>query len=541
MSMMITPPTEQTLADQQLVSETARRRTFAIISHPDAGKTTLTEKLLLYAGAIDLAGSVRTRKHQRHATSDWMAMERERGISITSTVLAVDYAGYRINLLDTPGHQDFSEDTYRTLMAVDSAVMVLDAAKGIEAQTRKLFEVCRRRGVPILTFINKLDQPGREPLDLLDEIERVLDIGATPLNWPIGSGGDFQGVYNLSERQVLRFTRTAHGAHRAPVQVADLADPALETLIGAAAAQRLRDDVALLEGAGAAFDEATFLRGEVTPVCFGSALNNFGVEAFLQTLVELAPPPGMRMSDRGLIDPIAEPFAGFVFKIQANMDPQHRDRTAFIRVCSGRFTKDMQVQNPRLGRSIRLTRPSRMFARERETVSEAFPGDVIGVTNPGVFAIGDTLCAGSPLTFTAIPRFAPECFAVLQNRSLAKHKQFHKGLEQLVEEGVVQLLYDPDGLRREPILAAVGELQFDVVQARMAAEYNVETTLEPLAYTTARWPTCTPEVLSETRLFSTVRQMRDHNGDPVLLFTSEWELAYLERERPQLLLRGPDR
>jgi peptide chain release factor 3 len=536
---MVAEPPARDGAQAQLASETARRRTFAIISHPDAGKTTLTEKLLLYSGAIDLAGSVRTRKNQRHATSDWMAIERERGISITSTVLAVDYAGCRINLLDTPGHQDFSEDTYRTLIAVDSAVMVLDAAKGIEAQTRKLFEVCRRRGVPILTFINKLDQPGREPLDLLDEIERVLNIGAVPLNWPIGSGGEFQGVYDMPGRQVLRFERTAHGAHRAPVQVANIGDPALDQLLGPRAAGQLRDDIDLLEGAGAGFDVATFLRGEVTPVFFGSALNNFGVEPFLQALVNLAPPPGPRPSDRGPIDPVAEPFSGFVFKIQANMDPNHRDRMAFIRICSGRLEKDMPVHNPRLGRSIRMTRPSKVFARERETVSEAYPGDVIGVTNPGVFAIGDTVCAGTPLRYAAIPRFAPERFAILQNRSLSKHKQFHKGLEQLVEEGVVQLLYDPLSMRREPILAAVGELQFDVVRARMATEYNVETELEHLSFVAARWPSCPPAVLESTRLPSAVRQVYDSADRPVLLFTSEWELGYLEREQPQLGLGGP--
>ena len=520
----------------QIATETARRRTFAIISHPDAGKTTLTEKLLLYSGAIDLAGSVRTRKNQRHATSDWMAMERERGISITSTVLAVDYLGCRVNLLDTPGHQDFSEDTYRTLMAVDSAVMVLDAAKGIEAQTRKLFEVCRMRNIPILTFINKLDQPGREPLDLLDEIERVLQIGVVPMNWPIGSGGEFQGVYDLPGRKVLRFERTAHGAQRAPVQIAALDDPSLEALLGAKAAAQLRDDVSLLEGAGADFDQPTFLRGEVTPVFFGSALNNFGVEPFLRALLDLAPPPEPRESDRGPIDPVEEPFSGFVFKIQANMDPLHRDRMAFIRVCSGRFEKDMQVFSPRLGRSIRMTRPHRVFARERETVAEAFPGDVIGVTNPGLFAIGDTLCAGTALRYAAMLRFAPERFAMLQNRSLAKHKQFLKGLEQLVEEGVVQLFYDTESMRREPILAAVGELQFDVVRARLAAEYNVETEIEHMSYIAARWPTCAPEVLAQTRLLSAVRSVTDGTGRPVLLFSSAWEIGYLEREQPQLKL-----
>jgi peptide chain release factor 3 len=523
----------------QLAVETARRRTFAIISHPDAGKTTLTEKLLLYSGAIDLAGSVRTRKNQRHATADWMAMERERGISITATVLAVDYEGYRINLLDTPGHQDFSEDTYRTLMAVDSAIMVLDAARGIESQTRKLFDVCRRRGVPILTFINKLDMPGREALELLDEIEQVLQIAATPLNWPIGAGSDFQGVYDRSARRVLRFERTTHGAYRAPVHINALDDPALDALLGSPAARQLRDEVALLEGAGVDFDRQAFLGGAITPVFFGSALNNFGVEPFLQALLDLAPPPQPRISDRGLIDPVAEAFSGFVFKIQANMDPLHRDRMAFIRVCSGRFEKDMQVHHPRLGRSIRMTRPQRVFARERETVAEAFPGDVIGVTNPGLFAIGDTLCAGAPLRYTAIPRFAPERFAMLLNRSLAKHKQFHKGLTQLVEEGVVQLLYDVEQARREPILAVVGELQFDVVRARMALEYNVETAIQPLPYIAARWSACPPHVLAATRLPSAVRRVHDQADQPVLLFTSPWELAYVEREHPELQLADP--
>jgi len=535
-----TVPTADAL-HTQVATETARRRTFAIISHPDAGKTTLTEKLLLYSGAIELAGSVRTRKNQRHATSDWMAMERERGISISSTVLAVDYADCRINLLDTPGHQDFSEDTYRTLMAVDSAVMVLDAAKGIEAQTRKLFEVCRMRGVPIMTFINKLDQPGRDPLDLLDEIERTLNIGAVPLNWPIGSGSEFQGVYALPDRQVLRFERTAHNAQRAPMQMAGIDDPALDGLVGAAAAAQLRDEVALLEGAGMQFDQEAFLRGAVTPVFFGSALNNFGVEPFLQALAALAPAPTARPSDRGPIDPISAPFSGFVFKIQANMDPQHRDRTAFIRICSGRFEKDMQVQNSRSGRSIRLSRPSRVFARERETVAEAFPGDVIGVTNPGVFAIGDTITVGAPLHYEAIPRFTPERFAVLRNKSLSKHKQFHKGLEQLVEEGVVQLIYDRDGMRREPIIAAVGDLQFDVVQARMEAEYNVETEREYLGFVTARWIVNPPANLHDIRLPSATRLMYDHRDQPVLLFSTEWELNYLAREQPQLELRGADR
>ncbi len=512
----------------------AQRRTFAIISHPDAGKTTLTEKLLLYANAIDLAGAVRTRKRQRHATSDWMAMERERGISITSTVLQFTYQEHHFNLLDTPGHQDFSEDTYRTLMAVDSAVMVIDAAKGIEAQTRKLFEVCRMRQIPILTFINKLDQPGSDPLELLDEIERVLQIGAVPLNWPIGNGGDFQGVYDLEQHHVLRFERTAHGQHRAPVQVTDINDPTLANVIGDAACRQLRDEVALLEGAGATFSTASFLASAVTPVFFGSALNNFGIEPFLAALLALAPPPAARRSDRGLIDPIHEPFSGFVFKIQANMDPLHRDCMAFIRVCSGRFEKDMSVYHPRLQRSIRMTRPHRVFARERETVSEALPGDVVGVTNPGLFAIGDTLCVGEPLHYDAIPRFPPERFAIMHNANVGRYKQFVKGIAQLESEGVIQVFYDTESLRREPILAAIGDLQFDVAQARMHAEYGVETTLERLAFDCARWITGEPEMLQRATWPSRVKRVQDQQGHLVVLFPSEWDLAYCVRENPTL-------
>jgi peptide chain release factor 3 len=521
-----------------LEQEVARRRTFAIISHPDAGKTTLTEKLLLYANAIDLAGAVRTRKYQRHATSDWMSMERERGISITSTVLQFTYNNHHFNLLDTPGHQDFSEDTYRTLMAVDSAVMVLDAAKGIEAQTRKLFEVCRMRRMPILTFINKLDHAGIDPLELLDEIERILHISAVPLNWPIGNGGDFQGVYDRDRSEVLRFARTTHGQHRAPVQVAGIDDPALSDLIGAPAYQRLRDEIDLLVGAGATFDHAHFLAGEMMPVFFGSALNNFGIEPFLAALLALAPPPGPRHSDRGLIDPINAPFSGFVFKIQANMDPLHRDCMAFLRICSGRFTKDMSVYHPRLGRAIRMTRPHRVFARERETMTEAVPGDVVGVTNPGLFAIGDTLCVGEPLRYDAIPRFPPERFAFLRNTNVARYKQFAKGLEQLEAEGVIQVLYGTDSLRREPILAAVGDLQFDVVQARMAGEYGVETTLERLAFDCARWVTGPPDALERIYWPSRIMRTRDRQGGLVALFPSEWDLAYCARENPGVMFVG---
>ena len=530
-SLISTPSTH-------VASEVARRRTFAIISHPDAGKTTLTEKLLLYAGAVELAGAVRSRKGGRHATSDWMAMEQQRGISITSTALQFDYREHRCNLLDTPGHQDFSEDTYRTLMAVDSAVMVLDAAKGIEPRTRKLFEACRRRGIPILTFINKLDHPGREPLDLLDEIERILGIAASPRNWPIGQGGSFQGVYDLERAEVLRFERTERGQHKAPALAATLDDPILPRSLGEVAYRQLRDEVELLAVAGAAFERERFLAGEVTPVFFGSALNNFGVEPFLDALVELAPAPGARMSDRGPVAPEREEFSGFVFKIQANMDPLHRDRMAFVRICSGRFRKDMQVHHPRLGRTVRMSRPHRLFARDRETVEEAFPGDVVGLVNPGQFAIGDTVCTGEPLRFDTIPRFHPEAFALLHIRDLARYKQFHKGLAQLEEEGAVQVFLAEDAVRREPILAAVGELQFDVVQARLATEYGVTTSVERLPHTSVRWVDGDSGAVDAMQWpsRSTIRA-RDRDGQLVALFASEWERSYCERENAGIAFR----
>ena len=521
-----------------LAEEVARRRTFAIISHPDAGKTTLTEKLLLYAGAVHLAGAVRARKRQRHATSDWMALEQERGISITTTALQFEVAGRVLNLLDTPGHQDFSEDTYRTLTAVDSAVMVLDSAKGIEPQTLKLFEVCRARRVPILTFVNKLDHVGREPLDLLDELERVLGIGAVAMNWPIGQGVDFQGVYDIAAGRVLRFQRTERNERRAPIVALELGDPRLAEQIGPAPAQALRDDIALLATAGARFDRDAFLAGKVTPVFFGSALNNFGVEAFLTALVDLAPPPAARRSDRGPIEPATDSFSGFVFKIQANMDPQHRDCMAFVRVCSGRFRRDMLVHHARLGRTVRLTRPHRLFARERETVAEAFPGDVVGLVNPGVFAIGDTLSAGDPLRFDAVPRFEPECFATLHNRAMAKYKQFHRGLAQLEQEGAIQVLVAADAAQRDLVLAAVGELQFDVVVARLAGEYGVQTSLERLPFRTARWVVGDAGDLAEVYWpFSGVLRLRDRDGRLVVLFQSDRDAAYCAERNPAVEFR----
>ena len=522
------------ILNEQLNYEVARRRTFAIISHPDAGKTTLTEKLLLYVGAIDQAGSVRARKNQRHAVSDWMSIEQERGISITSTALQFEYQGHLCNLLDTPGHRDFSEDTYRTLMAVDSAIMVLDSAKGIEAQTQKLFEVCRRQNLPILTFINKLDHPGRDPLELLDEIERVLSIEPAPMNWPIGSGADFQGVYDLERRQVLRFERTAHGRHRAPVTVGNLDDPSVAAMLGESAHRRLCEDTELLQMAGATFNADRFLAGRLTPVYFGSALNNFGVEQFLDALIGLAPAPQPRDSSAGRIHPTQADFTGFVFKIQANMDPKHRDRMAFLRVCSGRFEKDMSVFHPRLGRSIRMSRPHRMFAQERETVEEAYPGDVIGLSNPGLFNIGDTVCTGQPMQFAPIPPFQPEHFGTLRNLKLDKYKQFNKGVEQLQEEGVVQIFFDVDGIRREPIVAGVGELQFDVVVARLASEYNVETMVQPIGYTVARWVLGEEKVIEQVAWSSQCLRVRDREGRLVVLFNSAWQANYYVEHNPQL-------
>ncbi len=524
---------EPKVVQTELEKEVARRRTFAIISHPDAGKTTLTEKLLLYAGAIEQAGAVRARKHQRAAVSDWMAIEQERGISITSTVLQFEVRNHLFNLLDTPGHQDFSEDTYRVLTAVDSAIMVLDSAKGIETQTRKLFEVCRQRNLPILTFINKLDQPGRDALELLDEIERMLNIRAIPMNWPIGNGPDFQGVYDLHRKQVLYFQRTARGAQRAPMQVADLDDPQLTEQLSPRAYARLREDVELLTGIGMDYEEEAFLTGELTPIYFGSAINNFGVETFLSALVELAPSPRPRESNQRMVSPTDERFTGFIFKIQANMDPKHRDSMAFLRICSGYFSKDMAVYHPRLAQTLRMSRPHRLFARERETVETAFPGDVIGLSNPGIFSIGDTVTEGERLQFAAIPAFPSEHFGRLRNVNVDKYKQFNKGLEQLMQESVVQVFYPQHQVRREPIIGAVGMLQFDVVSARLTAEYNVDTHIDPLSYVAARWVTGSAEALAEAKYPSQAIRTEDRYGNLVVLFTSTWELKLLYGKQPR--------
>ncbi|HYG74195.1 MAG TPA: peptide chain release factor 3 [Planctomycetota bacterium] len=519
-------------SDPVVREQVKKRRTFAIISHPDAGKTTLTEKLLLYSGYLNVAGSVRARKNQRAVTSDWMAMERERGISITSTVLNINFQGFQINLLDTPGHQDFSEDTYRTLTAADCAVMVIDAAKGIEAQTEKLFKVCALRKIPILTFINKMDRPGREPLQLLGEIEEVLGIGAAPLNWPIGSGTDFQGVYDRLKKQVNLFEPVAHGSLMVPTKVETL--DAESSALDPDLRKKLRDEIELLDGAGASFDRDKFLRAEVTPVFFGSALTNFGIEPFLSAFLELSPPPGARDSDKGPIPADRSQFAGFIFKIQANMDPRHRDRIAFVRVCSGRFVRDMSVQHVQSGESIRISRSHRLFANNRESMDEAYPGDIIGIVNPGGFHLGDTLCEGKPFQYKGMPQFSPEHFAILSCNETLRRKQFVKGIDQLVEEGAIQILNDPNAFRKEPILAAVGQLQFEVVQYRLEAEYGAKTSIQKLPYSLARWVEGTPEDLEALQLPTSAMKTLDRENHVVALFGGKWELEYCMKQNPKL-------
>ena len=518
-------------------SAVEQRRNFAIISHPDAGKTTLTEKLLLYGGAIHEAGSVKARRAQRHAVSDWMELEQQRGISITSTVLQFNYSGYRINLLDTPGHQDFSEDTYRTLAAADNAVMLEDAAKGLEPQTRKLFEVCKMRGLPIFTFFNKLDRPGQEPLALLDEIEKELELFTYAVNWPIGMGDRFKGVFDRRQKQVHLFERSAHGSKAAADTVLEWGDPRIEELIGDDDVySQFLEELEMLDELGPELDLELVHAGEMTPVFFGSAMTNFGVELFLESFLDFALKPSPRESTVGMVPPTREEFSGFVFKLQANMDPRHRDRVAFVRVCSGRFEKDMVVNHARSGKNVRLSHPQKLFGQGRESVEAAYPGDVIGLNNPGVFAIGDTIYQGKKLEYEGIPFFSPEMFAYLKNPNPSKFKQFRKGVTELREEGAVQIMYSADESKRDPILAAVGQLQYEVVQFRLKNEYNVETMLEMLPYSVARWVTGGWEAIKDAgRLFNTVT-VKDSYGRPVLLFRNEWNSQQVEGEHPKLAL-----
>jgi peptide chain release factor 3 len=515
----------------------SRRRTFAIISHPDAGKTTLTEKFLLYGGAVQLAGSVTARKNQRATTSDWMELERRRGISVSSTVLQFEYRGYCVNLLDTPGHKDFSEDTYRVLTAVDAAVMVIDAGKGIETQTRKLFEVCRQRGIPIFTFMNKMDRPARDPLALLDELERVLGIAAYPVNWPLGDGPDFRGVFDRQGSLVHFFERVPGGGYRVPVSVHGLADPMVKEAMNPDVYTRTVEELAMLDGAGAAFDHPAVLAGKLTPVFFGSAVNNFGVQLLLDAFLEFAPPPQPRSVNGNTIAPGDPGFSGFIFKIQANMDPKHRDRLAFVRVCSGRFERDMTVVHTRTGKKVRLSSSHKLFGRDRETIDEAYPGDVVGLVGHAEFRIGDTLAEDPSLVFHEIPRFAPECFAWLQSPSTAQFKRFREGLEQLLQEGVVQSFLLKDSTQRVPLLGAVGPLQFEVVQYRMQTEYGAESRLEPGPWKLIRWATTDNGApIDESHLPTGARLAFDAAGKPVILFQEEWSCNFYAERNPGIRL-----
>ena len=512
--------------------EVARRRTFAIISHPDAGKTTLTEKLLLYAGAIELAGAVRGRQGRRAATSDWMELEQQRGISITSAALEFELQGRRMSIIDTPGHNDFSEDTYRALIAADGVVMVIDAANGVETQTRKLFEVCRRHRLPILTFVNKFDRPAKDPLELVDDIERTLGIAAAPVNWPIGDAERFRGVYDIRAQTLLRYERESQGQYRAPVDLSSLDDPEAKEMIGPELYAQFRESLDVIRDAGTSFDLAEYRAGRQTPVFFGSALTNFGLEPFLQALVDIAPSPHARPSDTGLVDPTDDRFTGFVFKIQANMDPRHRDRIAFVRVCSGRFTKDMTLSNSRLGKTLRASRAYRFFGRDRETIDVAYAGDIIGLVNPGQFAIGDTLHSGPALRFPELPRFPAEHFGRVRLKD-TRYKQFDEGLKQLEEEGLMQVFYLSAG-RREPLIGVVGALQYDVIASRLKSEYGVLATIEPTTYALARWVEKADGSLPPLGGGSMVAA--DTLERRVILFATEWELRYFERHHPTIAL-----
>ena len=510
------------------------RRTFAIISHPDAGKTTLTEKLLLYSGMIRTAGMVRGRKGRKAAASDWMAMEQERGISITASAMQFTYKNTIINVLDTPGHEDFSEDTYRTLTAADCAIMVIDAAKGVEKQTRKLFEVCRLRKIPVLTFINKMDMPGQDPLDLMNEVENVLQIHSFAMNWPIGTGKEFQGVVDRINKECLFFYKTsAGGAQKADIVRLPLHSQEAKNKIGEEAYAQLIQELELLEMAGNAFSQEDFLAGKVTPIFFASALTNFGVEPFFDAFIHLAPSPHSCMADADdgneiEINPTEMPFSGYVFKLQANMDRHHRDSMAFLRVCSGRFERNIVVKHHRLKREIRLSRPHGMVAGERTTVDFAYPGDIIGVINPGVFAIGDTISVSGGFNYKPLPQFQPEVFARVHSKDVSKRKSFDKGVLQLTDEGAIQLL-KPFDIMGDFIFAAVGQLQFEVMQYRLKDEYGVETVLTPLPYQCSAW------LIGDVKTFkntSSSIMVSDRQGRPIVLFSSQWEKQYAIKQNP---------
>ncbi len=554
-------------------AEIARRRTFAIISHPDAGKTTLTEKFLLYGNAIHLAGAVTARKNQRATASDWMELEKQRGISISSTVLQFDYGGYAVNLLDTPGHKDFSEDTYRVLTAVDAALMVIDAAKGVEAQTRKLFEVCRRRGVPIFTFMNKCDRPTRNAVELLDELEQVLGLQSSPVIWPLGSGPSFRGVFDRRSRQVHLFERVPGGAYQAPVNVTSLDDPAVRAKLDDYTYGQVTEQLEMLDGAGHPFDLAAVQAGQQTPVYFGSAVNNFGIQLLLDGFLKDSVPPAPRRNaaprkdqgprakvqensgaatdspgasalplDPSPIVPVThDRFSGFVFKIQANMDPKHRDRIAFLRVCSGKFERDMMVTHQQSGKNVRLSSSHKLFGQERETVDEAWPGDVIGLVGHGEFGIGDTLTSDKGILYDEIPRFPPEVFTFIANPSPADAKKFRAGLDQLLQEGVVQSINLRAGMTTATLLAAVGALQFEVVQFRLESEYGAASRLDPCNWTIMKWlapatpGTALPD-FGRLIVATGVSFGTDKLDQPVALFPNDWTMRYFIEKNPELKL-----
>lgn len=513
--------------NQVLQQEVDKRRTFAIISHPDAGKTTLTEKLLLFGGAIRLAGSVKARKASKHATSDWMEIEKQRGISVTSSVMQFDYNGHRINILDTPGHQDFSEDTYRTLTAADSAVMLIDVAKGVEAQTIKLFQVCAKRGIPIFTFINKLDREGRSPFDLMEELEQVLGIRSIPMNWPIGSGRELCGVYDRMKNQVELFQGDNHDEIQV-TKVNGYEDPMIREMAGDFLHDQLCQDLELLDVAGDPFDLEKIKNGELTPVFFGSAVNNFGVQTFLENFLELAPKPEPRKSTTGIVEPTQEKFSGYVFKIQANMNPAHRDRIAFLRIVSGKFERGMSVKHVRVGKDIKLSQPQQFLAQDRDIVSEAYPGDIIGLFDPGIFRIGDSLSQGGEIVFDELPTFSPEIFAKVTVKNALKHKQYQKGIDQLTEEGTIQV-FTTVGFE-DTLLGVVGQLQFEVFEYRMKGEYGVDVQLQRMPFQFARWIVADKVDPSKFRINSTL--VKDKKGNYVALFENEYAMRTAMEKNP---------
>ena len=529
---------DRRLEMSEITNEIKKRRTFAIISHPDAGKTTLTEKFLLYGGAINQAGSVKGKATAKHAVSDWMEIEKERGISVTSSVLQFNYGGYRINILDTPGHQDFSEDTYRTLMAADSAVMVIDASKGVEAQTRKLFKVCVMRHIPIFTFINKLDREAKDTFELLDDIEKELGIATCPINWPIGSGKEFKGVYDRAKREVELFSDTKKGTAMGEVKMIPIDAPETEELIGADAKDILADEIELLDGAAAEFDQELVDKGQLSPVFFGSALTNFGVETFLKHFLKMTTSPLPRKSDHGEIDPMTEKdFSAFVFKIQANMNKAHRDRIAFMRICSGEFEAGMSVYHVQGGKDVRLSQPQQMMASERKMIDKAYGGDIIGVFDPGIFSIGDTLTTSKEkFAYEGIPTFAPEHFARVRQVDTMKRKQFVKGINQIAQEGAIQIFQEFNTGMEEIIVGVVGILQFDVLKYRLQNEYNVEIRLENLPYEYIRW--IENEEIDMDRLSGTsdMKKIMDLKGRPLLLFAHEWSIRMTEERNEGLIL-----